>query len=219
MQSVARKQSDTVSEKVHCWTFSNCCADRTAIGATASPGSSTDDTSSASTSTCSSSSPRRSRVELERVASSGISSDGVLTISRRPSSPWKRKRRRRTVRRIKIEYTGKPALNEEQAAARGRGRRRSIRPSRTTTRSASPPMSRSSARELPARPRLSAGTKEKRHGIIIQSARRWRQQIRKTNVLYRASPCGGRGTASPRRPNKSVRSVASRPSYGHVVDT
>ncbi|XP_014227292.1 protein lethal(2)essential for life-like [Trichogramma pretiosum] len=53
------------------------------------------------------------RAELDRVASE-ISSDGVLTIQA-PLKPLdKEKEKKEQVRRIKIEYTGKPALTEQQ---------------------------------------------------------------------------------------------------------
>ncbi|KAL7303725.1 hypothetical protein TKK_0003858 [Trichogramma kaykai] len=53
------------------------------------------------------------RAELDRVASE-ISSDGVLTIQA-PLKPLdKEKEKKEQVRRIKIEYTGKPALKEQQ---------------------------------------------------------------------------------------------------------
>ncbi|CAB0039288.1 unnamed protein product [Trichogramma brassicae] len=51
-------------------------------------------------------------VELDRVASE-ISSDGVLTIQA-PLKPRDKEEKKEQVRRIKIEYTGKPALKEQQ---------------------------------------------------------------------------------------------------------
>ncbi|CAB0044384.1 unnamed protein product [Trichogramma brassicae] len=61
------------------------------------------------------------RVELERVAS-GISSDGVLTISA-PLKPLEKEEKKETVRRIKIEYTGKPALKEQSSSSTRKRRR------------------------------------------------------------------------------------------------
>ncbi|CAB0029085.1 unnamed protein product [Trichogramma brassicae] len=138
------------------------------------------------------------RVELERVAS-GISSDGVLTISA-PLKPLEKEEKKETVRRIKIEYTGKPALKEQQQHAEEEEEKQQTEQDDDEISIATEePELGSGASSTTA---SSAGTKEKRQ---------WRQQDEEKLIfLVRESPCvWARNGESKEGQIKAWRSVAS----------